>query len=47
LEQVKDFVRPLDEGSYVKDEETVRQALWCMDKARQEGKPLCLLKRRW
>jgi len=41
-ELVKDFVRPLDEGYYVKEGETVREALRFMDKARQDGKPLCL-----
>ena len=40
---VKDFMRPLDQYHYVKEEETVQDVLQLMDKARQEGKPQCLI----
>ena len=40
---VMDLMRPLDQCYYVKEEETVREALQFMDKAREAGKPLCLI----
>lgn len=40
---VKDFMRPLDQCHYVKEEDTVKEALRLMAKAREEGKPLCLI----
>lgn len=40
---VKDFMRPLDQCHYVKEQETVKEALRLMAKAREEGKPLCLI----
>ena len=40
---VRDFMRPLDSYHYVNAESTVRETLPLMDKARQEGKPLCLV----
>ena len=40
---VRDLIRPLDQCYCVKEEETVREALRLMAKAREEGKPLCLI----
>jgi len=42
-ELVKDFMGPLNQCYYVKEEETVREALRLMDKARKKGKFLCLI----
>jgi CBS domain-containing protein len=42
-ELVKDYVRPLDQFYYVKEEETVLEAVRFMDKARKKGKSLCLI----
>ncbi len=36
-------MRPLDQYSYVKEDETVQEALRLADKARDKGKPLCLI----
>ncbi|MBW1739678.1 MAG: CBS domain-containing protein [Deltaproteobacteria bacterium] len=40
---VKDLMRPLDQYYYVKEEETVQEALRFMNKARKENKPSCLI----
>jgi CBS domain-containing protein len=40
---VRDLIRPLDQCYCVKEEETVKEALRLMAKARQKGKPLCLI----
>lgn len=40
---VKDFMHPLDQYYYVKEKETVQEALRLMDKAWEEGKPPCLI----
>jgi predicted transcriptional regulator len=42
-ELVRDFMGSLDRYYYVKKEETVQEALRLMDKARKEGKSLCLI----
>ena len=40
---VKDFMHSLEQYYYIKEEETVQEALRLMGKARVEGKPLCLI----
>lgn len=40
---VKDFMRPIDRCYYVKDDDTVQEALRLMDKARKEVRRLCLI----
>lgn len=40
---VKDFMRALDRYYYVKEQETVQEAVQLMEKASEEGKPLCLI----
>lgn len=40
---VKDFMRPLDQYHYVKEDATVREALMLMNKAREEGTHPCLV----
>jgi len=40
---VKDFMRPLGQFHCVKEEETVGDAVHLVGKAREEGKPQCLL----
>jgi len=40
---VKDLTRPLDQYCYIKEDETVQEALQLMDKAREEDKHLCLV----
>jgi CBS-domain-containing membrane protein len=42
-ELVKDFMGSLDRCYYIKEEETVREALQLMDKAGKTGKSLCLI----
>jgi CBS domain-containing protein len=39
---VKDFMRSLDHYSYIKEDETVKEAMRLMDKARKEGTHPCL-----
>jgi len=39
---VKDLMRPLDQY-YIKEEQTVQEALQLMDKANKEGNPQCLI----
>lgn len=40
---VKDCMRPLDQCCLIQEEETLQRALQLMGKARDEGKPLCLI----
>jgi CBS domain-containing protein len=40
---VKDLIRPLDQYFHVKEDDTVRDALRLLDKAKREKRPLCLL----
>jgi len=40
---VKNFMRSLDKYSYIKEDETVREAMGLMDKTRKEGKYPCLV----
>ena len=40
---VNDFMRPLDQYYYVKEKETVQEALQLMEKANKEGSPSCLI----
>jgi CBS domain-containing protein len=40
---VKDLIRPLHQYHCVREDETVQEALRLIDKAREEGKPLCLI----
>jgi len=39
---VKDFMRSLEHYSYIKEDETVQEAMRLMDKVRKEGTHSCL-----
>lgn len=40
---VKDFMRPLDEYDYIKEEASLQEAVQLMDKAKGGAKPPCLI----